>query len=334
MNPFISDRSWCLEHVYLIERKDSIMSIAIGIDISKEKLDIYYNGKVTTIPNKKEAIKKFFYKCDKSQKIVMEATGKYHRLSHNILFKMGFSVMVINPFQSRNYARALNIICKTDKVDATVLASFGERMEFHETLPLTETEELLQGLSRHLDDLKEMKKNIVLHLQEAQGFIAKSLKKTLKTIDKEIEETEKQLKEAVAKDPQLLKNCALLMSIPGVGEPTALMLLSYLRELGQASKKEISALSGLAPMNNDSGSHNGKRRIRGGRHDVRSALYMPILGAATMHNKRLKEQYNRLVGAGKLKKVALTACMHKLVIWANAIIKSQKPWDETLMHKA
>lgn len=306
------------------------MSIAIGIDVSKEKLDIYYNGKVTTIPNKKEAIKKFFYKCDRSQKIIMEATGKYHRLSHNTLFKMGFSVMVINPFQSRNYARALNILCKTDKVDATVLASFGERMEFHETLPLTETEELLQELSRHLNDLKEMRKNILLHLQSAQGFIAKSLKKALKTIDKEIEETEKQLKEVVAKDPQLLKNCNLLMSIPGVGEPTALTLLSYLRELGQATKREISALSGLAPMNNESGSYNGKRHIRGGRHDVRSALYMPILGAATKHNKRLKELYTRLVDAGKLKKVALTACMRKLVIWANAIIKSQQPWNDSI----
>jgi transposase len=310
------------------------MSIAIGIDVSKEKLDIYYNGKVTTISNKKEAIKKFFYKCDKTQKIVMEATGKYHRLSHNILFKMGFSIMVINPFQGRNYARALNILCKTDKVDATVLASFGERMEFHETLPLTETEELLQELSRHLNDLKELRKSLVLRLQGAQGFIAKSLKKALKTIDKEIEETEKQLKEAVAKDPKLLKNCALLMSIPGVGEPTALTLLSYLRELGQATKKEISALSGLAPMNNESGSFKGKRRIRGGRHDVRSALYMPILGAATKHNKRLKELYDRLVDAGKLKKVALTACMRKLVVWANAIIASQKPWDEALTQKA
>lgn len=310
------------------------MSIAIGIDVSKEKLDIYYNGKVTTIPNKKEAIKKFFYKCDKSQKIVMEATGKYHRLSHKILFTMGFSVMIINPFQSRNYARALNIICKTDKVDATVLASFGERMEFHETLPLTETEELLQELSRYLNDLKEMRVNTILHQQGAQGFIGKSLKKILKPIDKEIEETEKQLKAAVANDSKLLKNCELLMSIPGVGEPTALALISYLKELGQASKKEIAALSGLAPMNNESGSYNGKRRIRGGRHDVRTALYMPILGAATKHNKRLREIYLKLVDAGKLKKVALTACMRKLVVWANAIIKSQKPWDETLMCRA
>lgn len=310
------------------------MSIAIGIDVSKEKLDIYYNGKVTTIPNKKEAIKKFFYKCDKSQKIIMEATGKYHRLSHSTLFKMGFSVMVINPFQSRNYARALNILCKTDKVDATVLASFGERMEFHETLPLTETEEFLQELSRHLNDLKKMRCNIELHLQEASGFIAKSLKKPLKAIDKEIEETEIQLKEVVQKDPQLLKNCKLLTSIPGVGEPTALMLLSYLRELGQAKSKEIAALSGLAPMNNESGGFKGKRRIRGGRHDVRSALYMPILGASTQHNKRLKEIYTRLVEAGKLKKVALTACMRKLIVWANAIIKSQKPWDASLICKA
>lgn len=123
------------------------------------------------------------------------------------------------------------------------------------------------------------------------------------------------------------------MSIPGIGEPTAITLLSYLRELGEASKREIAALSGLAPMNNESGSYTGKRRIRGGRHDVRTALYMPILGAATKHNKRLKELYNRLVGSGKLKKVALTACMRKLVVWANAIITSQKPWDETLMSK-
>jgi transposase len=306
------------------------MSIAIGIDVSKEKLDIYYNEKVTTILNKKEAIKKFFSKCEKTQKVVMEATGKYHRLCHNTLCEMGFLVMVINPFQSRNYARAQNIKCKTDKLDATVLASFGERMEFHETLPLSETEELLQELSRHLDDLKKMRQAIALRSEGSKGFIAKSVKNALKAIDKEIGETEKQLKEAVKKDGKLLKNCNLLMTIPGVGEPTALMLLSYLRELGEVKSKEIAALSGLAPMNNESGRFKGKRRIKGGRHDVRAGLYMPILGAATKHNKRLKEIYTRLVEAGKLKKVALTACMRKLVVWANAILKSQKPWDETL----
>ena len=162
------------------------------------------------------------------------------------------------------------------------------------------------------------------------GFIARSLIRALKAIDSEIKGTELALKEVINSDPILQTNCALLKTIPGVGEPTALMFLSYLRELGQATSKEIAALSGLAPMNNESGAFKGKRRIKGGRHDVRTGLYMPILGAATQHNKRLKEIYTRLVAAGKLKKVALTACMRKLVIWANAILKSQKPWDEAM----
>jgi transposase len=310
------------------------MSITIGIDVSKEKLDIFYKGKTTTIPNKKEDIKKFFSKCDKTQKVIMEATGKYHRLCHKELYKMGFLVMVINPFQSHNYARALNIMCKTDKVDAKILASFGERMEFHETPPLSKNEEKLQELSRHLSDLKDMRQNLEVHLQEAIGFIARSLTRTLKTIDSEIKGTELALKEVINSDPILQTNCELLKTIPGVGEPTALMFLSYLRELGQATSKEIAALSGLAPMNNESGAFKGKRRIKGGRHDVRTGLYMPILGAATKHNKRLKEIYTRLVDAGKLKKVALTACMRKLVIWANAILKSQKPWDDSIASMA
>ena len=106
------------------------------------------------------------------------------------------------------------------------------------------------------------------------------------------------------------------------------MLLCYLKELGQVSKREIAALSGLAPVNNDSGKFSGKRHIRGGRRDVRSHLYMPILGAATQHNPRLKIFYNRLVASGKPKKVALTACMRKLVVWANAVVSVGEVWDE------
>ena len=104
--------------------------------------------------------------------------------------------------------------------------------------------------------------------------------------------------------------------------------MSYLKELGSLSKREISALSGLAPVNNDSGLFKGTRRIRGGRHDVRSSLYMPCLGAATQHNQRLKYFYQKLIDSGKPKKVALTACMRKLVVWANAILASNTPWEE------
>lgn len=118
------------------------------------------------------------------------------------------------------------------------------------------------------------------------------------------------------------------MSIPGIGAKTGLMLLSLLRELGCLEKTEIAALAGLAPANNDSGTFRGKRTIKSGRHDVRSHLYMPTLGAATKHNKRLKKIYDRLVASGKPKKVALTACMRKLIVWANAILMSGEAWVE------
>lgn len=308
------------------------MSLSIGLDIAKSKIDFYSNGNHCAIKNDEQSIRQHFQLLNRSRKVVMESTGKYHRLAHNLLEEMGYAVMVINPYQSRYFAKAMNLLCKTDKVDAKTLSLFADQMTFTPTLCATKQQQLAQELSRHIDDLKQMKVNLQLRQKDGCKFVSKSLTRMLKSTEKELETTERELSELISQDEVMSQKLELVMTIPGVGQTTALALVSYLQELGCISKREIAALSGLAPMNNESGKMQGKRRIKGGRRDVRRLLYMPILGAATQHNPRLKAFYKRLVDAGKPKKVALTACMRKLIVWANVMVATGRPWDETLIN--
>lgn len=301
--------------------------ISVGIDIAKAKIDVYYNKKHYVVTNREKELKKFFKSLPKDSQIVMEATGKYHRLSHKILDDLGFTVMVVNPCQSRNFTKALGLICKTDSVDARMLSLFGEKLDFKQTSVASDLELKLQELSRHLNDLKKLEVSLKARLEEADEFVKKSLQKMIKEVQKQIKAAESKLEELVAEDKELKGKKDLLLTIPGVGKRTALMLLSNLRELGKLPKNEIVALSGLAPRNNESGTFQGKRYVRGGRVGIRSSLFMPILGAATQYNKKLKAFYTRLVENGKSKKVALTACMRKLIVWANYMIANNVPWN-------
>lgn len=304
------------------------MTLSVGIDIAKDKIDIYFDDNYKQIPNDSKSIKNYFKGFVKDSRFVMEATGKYHRTSHRELVKMGFDVMVVNPYQSKHFAKAMNLLCKTDRVDAKVLSFFGERMKFKTTTCPSETELELQELSRHLNDLKEIKLELENRLREASGFVSGSLKSSISSIKKQITCTEEELDKIISETESLNERVKLLVSIPGIGRTTAIVLITCIRELGMLNKKEIAALAGLAPVNNDSGTFQGRRRIKGGRHEVRASLYMPTLGAATQHNETLKKFYNRLVDAGKPKKVAITACMRKLVVWANSILASGEPWAE------
>lgn len=306
------------------------MTIAIGIDVAKENLAIYQNDTYVEIVNEASAIKAYFRQLSRKANILMEATGKYHRLAHKVLDEMGFSVMVINPYQSKHFAKALNLLCKTDKVDAKMLALFAERMDFKATPCASEGQTHLKDLSRHLDDLKQVKVSLEARARDSKGFVKSSLNKAIKTIEKEIEATEKALLAGIKADKAVYQNYKLLLGVPGIGSSTAVYLLSCLSELGMATRGQISALSGVAPMNNDSGSYSGRRYVRGGRRDIRHHLYMPVLGAATQHNERLKQFYQRLVAAGKPKKVALIACIRKLIVWCNAMLQNQQPWDSKM----
>lgn len=307
------------------------MILSIGIDVAKYKLDVFTNNTVVTINNDESSIKAFFEKLDKTKKVVMEATGKYHRLCHTLLSKIGFSVMVINPYQSRHFVRAMNVICKTDAVDAKILAMYADKMNFKDMKPAQDNEVALQELSQHLSDLQKIKLDLESRRREANEVTKDSLSNVIDTVDNEIKEIEKALQKTVKNDVIFKEKFDLLCTIPGVGPATAIILLSYLKELGTLNKREIAALAGLAPVNNDSGTHKGKRAIKGGRHHLRSSLFMPVLGAATKHNKKLNEFYTGLVNRGKPKKQALTACMRKLVIWANAVLATKQPWDDTVV---
>ena len=302
--------------------------VSIGIDVSKSKLDVWMNNKALTLVNTQEAVEKAFSKVERSHRIVMEATGKYHRLAQRTLVKMGFSVVVINPYQSRHFAKAMNLSCKTDAVDAKVLSLYGERMECAERSLPTEAEEKVQDLIRYKEDLKKTRGDLERRLKEATGFIHESLTRALKTLDEELKKVDKEIRQEITKEESLQQRCTLLESIPGVGKPTAAVLVGLLRELGTLSRQEAAALAGVAPMNWDSGTRQGKRRIQKGRHDVRSLLYMPILGAVTWYNPTLKAFYQRLIAAGKPGKVALTACIRKLVVYANAMLKNNTTWKE------
>lgn len=310
----------------IAERKDNTM-LSVGVDIAKYKVDVFYSGKNHTIKNNKPELKKFFVNLPNKSNIVMEATSKYHRLSQKILHDLNFDVMLINPFQSRNFAKAMNVICKTDKIDAKILSVFGEKMDFKPTQIANESEIRMQELSRHLDDLLKIKLSLERRLENADLFVKQSLKSTIKKVAIEIKKSREEQEKVVNNDNEIKNKCSLLQTIPGIGKQTAIMLLSNLKELGNLNKNQIAALAGLAPRNNESGTHQGKRHVRGGRTQIRSHLFMPTLGAATIHNKRLNKFYVGLIERGKDKKVALTACMRKLVIWANMIIATGQEWE-------
>lgn len=303
--------------------------IPVGIDVAKNKIDVFYQNQHYIVANETKALQPFFKQLPKESRVVMEATGKYHRTAHSILDKMGLEVMLINPFQSRNFAKALSIICKTDKVDAKVLALFAEKMDFMNREIASKIELEMQELSRYLDDLKRQRVALLGRKEGAISSVKKSTEGLTGAIDKEIEKIESQLEDVAVKDEKVATKMNLLLTIPGVGKTTALLLLSNLRELGKLSRNQIVALAGLAPRNNESGTYQGKRYVRGGRSGIRSSLFMPILGAATQHNSRLKEFYHKLLESGKCKKVALTACMRKIIVWANFMLANNLSWNSS-----
>lgn len=304
------------------------MIITVGLDISKDKIDYYYDeGRAGEIANTRKAIKALFASLKEVRLVVMESTGKYHRAAQHTLSDLELPVRVINPYQSRHFANALNLFCKTDKVDAKMLWQFGKQMPYETTECPSKKQEQLLDLSRHLDDLKQVHQDIVKRKELSCEMIQGSLKRVADKLAKEIKHTEQALCQLIKSDEDLNEKLQILVSIPGVGRLTGILLLCLLRELGSLNKRQVAALAGLAPMNQDSGTKQGKRRLRGGRRDIKSHLYMPMLGAATQHNERLIACYQRLVAAGKPKKVALVACMRKLIVWANALLASGKKWD-------
>jgi transposase len=308
----------------------------IGIDVSKASLDVF------VLPVKQhwqfENNPKGFKQLIKKLKslpfvsIVMEATGGYEKPVALALASAKIPVAVINPRQIRDFAKALGKLAKTDRIDAEVIALFAAKMEPPSTLFCNENQQTLadyQARRRQLIDMITQEKN---RLDKARGEVKKSIQRIIKTLEKELEATQEKLQETVQQDPECKQKQALLTTIKGVGKVVATGIIAVIPELGKLDNKKIAALGGLAPFNRDSGTLRGKRTIWGGRADARCLLYMAAL-VAIRHNPQIRDFYQRLCQAGKQKKVAITACMRKLLITMNAMVKNNQPWQSMVINK-
>lgn len=312
------------------------MKFVVGIDVSKARLDAFRlpDEKRFEAPNDSEGIAALakWLKKKRPSLVTIEGTGGLQRQAVAGLVTAKFPVAVVNPRQVRDFAKAQGRLAKTDALDAEVLAHFGDVMKPPiRPLPDAETEALKNLLSRRMQlvEMRAGEKNRLEAAPAQQGPVRESIKSLIKHLDEEIEKLDKDIDDKIDRSPVWKGKDELLQSIPGVGPNVARTLLAELPELGRLNRKEIAALVGVAPMNRDSGTLRGKRTIAGGRANVRMILYMAVISGQRW-NPAIRDVFQRLRAKGKPPKVALTACMRKLLIAMNAMMRSQKPWDPAL----
>jgi transposase len=304
--------------------------IYAGIDVSKSTLDVALSNQteIKSFSNHESGIAQVvsYLKKQVPTMTVMEATGGLEKLLAASLIEVSIPVVVVNPRQVRDFAKAKGRLAKTDSIDARILAEFA--CDIHpESRPLPDkyTEEIKALLVRRqqIKDMITMENN---RLWSADIRVIPSIEEHLNWLKQELKNMDKELGDKIQKSPIWREKDNLLQSVPGVGPVLSFTLLGTLPELGTLNRKQIAALAGVAPFNRDSGKLRGKRMIKGGRTRVRPSLYMATL-VATQYNPVIKKYYAHLLEMGKAKKVALTACMHKLLIILNAIMRDQRPWQ-------
>jgi len=306
----------------------------VGIDVAKHHLDLHLlpEGKTARYANDPDGIRqcRLFLAQVRPERIVLEATGGYETALTLELQAVQMPVIVVNPRRIRDYARAMGLMAKTDRIDARVIAEFATnpRLAVRE-LPNASTRKLKALLARRnqLLDIHVAERNRLEH--DADPLVTRSIRQILRVIEKQIANIDSKISEHVAADEQLQRRAEIIDSVPGFAEVTAAMVVTQLPELGQLNRRQIAALVGVAPMNRDSGQFRGKRMTGGGRARVRCALYMPML-AAVRHNPVIREFYQRLVNNGKAKMVALVAAMRKLLTILNTMIKNNLLWNPDL----
>ena len=310
------------------------VSSFVGIDVSKAHLDVAVrpSSQKWQVDNTEAGIAHLVQQLQalSPDLVVMEATGGYEAMAAAALAVAGLAVAVINPRQARDFAKSLNRLAKTDKIDAQVLAHFGQALH-PEPRPLAdEATAALHALLTRRRQVIEMLVGEKNRLDLVHESMRSHVQEHVKWLEQEIADLEEELDQQVANNVIWQAKEELLISVPGVGKVTARTLLAELPELGTVNRKQVAALVGVAPYNRDSGTLRGKRAIWGGRAPVRSALYMATL-SATRWNPIIKQHYLHLTQeAGKLPMVALVACMRKLLTILNAILASNKAWNPKL----
>jgi transposase len=304
-------------------------ALYVGIDVAKAQLDIAVrpSGEQWTAPNDEVGITTLVARVQalRPTLVVLEATGGREVPVAVALATAGLAVAVVNPRQVRDFARAIGQLAKTDALDAQLLAHFAEGVRpTPRPLPDAQAQELSALLTRRRQ-LVAMRTAERQRLDTALPAVRRHIQRHLAWLDQELADVDRHLHDAVQASPLWRAQEDLLRSVPGIGPTTALTLLVEVPELGQLDRKAIAALVGVAPLNCESGTLRGRRLVWGGRARVRAVLYMATL-VATRHNPTIRAFYQRLCAAGKPKKVALTACMHKLLLILNAILRHRIPW--------
>ncbi|MDQ3333280.1 MAG: IS110 family transposase [Planctomycetota bacterium] len=321
------------------------LDACVGVDIAKNSLDVCTLSPEaapgtrstfprstfprSTFPNRPDGHAALLAQLPEPGRclVVVEATGGYERTLTAELLSKGHAVAVVNPRQVRDYAKALGILAKTDRIDAAVIARFGAQVR---PRPLAET----RAQQAELDDLVARRRQLVelrvaeknRHAQASSKTVKKSLQIVLDGLTKELTRIDKAILALVESDDQWKSRLEQLQSVPGVGPVTAVTLLADLPELGRLNRRQIAALVGLAPFNRDSGAFKGQRTIWGGRKSVRSTLYMAALSAKKF-NPAIRSFAERLAAAGKRPKVILAACMRKLLVILNTLVKNNTHWN-------
>jgi transposase len=305
----------------------------IGIDVAKAELVIAArpSGERWTVVNDERGVKTLADRLvrDGPELIVLEATGGYELLCVAALVAVALPVVVVNPRQVRDFAKATGQLAKTDRIDADVLALFAERVR-PEVRPIADeaAQELEALLARRqlLEMLQAEKNRAGQVFGRGKRLVKKSLKAHISYLERELRIADTDLGTMVRESPAWRERDDLLQSVPGVGPVLSLTLLADLPELGRLSRREIANLVGVAPLSRDSGTMRGRRFVQGGRATVRAVLYMAAL-VATRRNAVIKAFYQRLVAAGKPKKLVLVACMRKLLTMLNMIVRTKTPWQ-------
>jgi transposase len=310
--------------------------IFVGIDVSKAQLDIAVRPtnvwyQITNTPEGVAELVTILHPMSPTL-ITIEATGGYEREVAVTLAAQNWAVAVVNPRHARSFARALGLLAKTDRLDAAMLALFGERVRPPARPPKPEELQRLDALVSRRRQLITMRTMELNRRKQALFDVQSSLDEHLAWLTGQIEALDAQLQTLIEASPIWHHEATRLQDVPGVGPGLTQVLIARLPELGQIPIKKLTALVGLAPLNRDSGTVRGKRTIWGGRTDVRCALYMSTISAIRC-NPVIQPYYQHLRDAGKLPKVAITACMRKLLTRLHAIVRDNAPWDANFSKK-
>ncbi|MBE0687250.1 MAG: IS110 family transposase [Anaerolineaceae bacterium] len=310
------------------------LEIIVGIDISKNKLDIQIqeDGQYFTCGNDLIGIGKLIEKLSSIHPalIVLEATGGYEKGVVSALVEAKLPVAMVTPSWVRYFARSNGTLAKTDKIDAKMLVRYGRANHPPVVIVRSELQERLSVLMTRRSQVSLALISEKNHLSTIVYLDVKALiEASIDNLEQQIMQLEELIAEIIDQNPELKKNEKIICSVPGAGKITAAILLADLPELGSLDHKKIAALVGVAPFNRDSGHYRGKRRIKGGRQSIRKVLFMAAL-TAMKWNPVIKEFYERLVMRGKVKKVAIVACMHKLLTIMNAMVRAQTLWKPVI----